>query len=497
MQLTGRKRPAAVTGCARTSGPRRKLLGRPFWRGTLRLTGLLVLLIVLLAPASADATFTAPFFYSPAARSASAHDLALDADGDAVAAWERFDGANVRIEVRARSKAGVLRSVQTLSIAGQDADSPRVAVDATGDALVVWSRPDGTGPFGGDGCVRIQARTRSAGGVLGPVLTLSPPGQNAFEFDVAVDADGDAVAIWNRSDGSSASCCRRIQARSLSAGGALGPVQVLTASGQHADSPRVAVDADGDAVAVWTRSDGVGVRVYARGRSAGGALGPVQIISQRNSDHPLASGLAPQVAIDAAGDAVIVWQRNDGTGPCGIPGCPKIEARARSAAGVLTSVQILTNTTRGGSSPQVAMDADGDALTVWRHVDATTDCSGTGCERIQERHRAAAGGLGAVLNLSPAGQNSFFPQVGIDADGDAVAVWQREGTSNRIQARRRTAAGALGLVQTLDTAGQFSTSPHVAVAGSGVALASWERFDDLGQCSGGSSCNRVEAAVGP
>jgi hypothetical protein len=497
MQRTRRNRPAAATGCARDSGPRRRLLGRPFRRRALRVPALLVLLIALLAPASSDAAFTAPFFYSPAARSVSTHDLALDADGDAVAVWERFDGANERIEARARSKAGVLGTVQTLSLAGQDAQSPRVAVDATGDAVVVWSRPDGIGPCSSDGCVRTQVRTRSVGGVLGPVLTLSPAGQNVFEFDVAVDADGDAVVVWNRSDGSSASCCRRIQARSLSAGGALGPVQVLTAAGQHADSPGVAVDADGDAVAVWTRFDGVGVRVYARARSAGGALGPVLIISKRNSDHPFAPGLNPEVAIDAAGDAVVVWQRSDGTGPCGAVGCPKIEARARSAAGVLTSVQILSNTTRGGSSPQVAVDGDGDALAVWEHFDATTDCSGGSCERIQARHRAAAGGLGAVLNLSPAGQDSFFPQVGMDADGDAVAVWQREGTSNRIQARRRTAAGALGLVQTLDTVGQFSTTPQVAVAASGVALASWERVDDLGQCFGGSSCNRVEAAKGP
>jgi hypothetical protein len=464
---------------------------RPFRHRALKLPGLLLLLIALLAPTTADAAFTAPFFYSPAARSANTHDLALDADGDAVAVWRRFDGTNDRIEARPRSKTGVLGTVQTLSPAGQDAQLPLVAVDATGDALVVWSRPDGTGPCSGDGCVRIQARTRSAGGVLGPVLTLSPAGQNAFEFDVAVDADGDAVVVWNRSDGSSTSCCRRIQARGLSAGGTLGPLQVLSAPGQHADAPRVAVDTDGDAVAVWQRFDGTALRVQARARSAGGALGPVLILSNQKAS-------SPDVAIDAGGDAVVVWQRPDGTGPCGIDGCPKIEAVARSAGGVVTSVQILTNTTRGGSSPQVAVDADGDALVVWRHVDATTSCGGGGCFRIQARARSAAGTLGAVLTLSPAGQNSDFPQVGIDADGDAVAVWQRfDGTSFRIQARTRPASGALGSVQTLSPAAHNSQNPHVAVAGSGVALASWERSDGLGQCSGGSSCNRVEAAVGP
>jgi hypothetical protein len=493
MQRTRRNRPTTVTIRARASGLRWRLLERVLWQRVLRLPALILVLIAVLAPATSNAAFTSPFFYSPAAQSSTQHDVALDASGDAVAVWQRFDGANTRIEARARSAGGVLSPMQTLSVAGQDANFPQVAVDAAGDAVVVWARKDGSGPCGSGGCVRIQARARSAGGVLGPVLTLSPAGQNSHDFDVAIDADGDAVAVWNRSDGSSGSCCRRIQARAISAGGVLGPVQVLSAPGQHADAPRVAVDADGDAVAVWTRFDGTAVRIQARARSAGGVLGPVQILSVGGQ-----SATAPQVAIDAGGDALFVWQRPDGTGPCGINGCPKVEAVARSAGGVLGPVQRLSNTPRGGSFPQVAVDADGDALAVWRALDATTNCSGGGCFRIQARARSAAGGLGTVLTLSTSGQNADFPQVGIDSDGDAVAVWQRfDGASFRSQARARTAGGALGAVQTLSPAGQNIVDPQVDVAATGIALASWERSDGLGQCFGGSSCTRVEAAVGP
>ena len=48
-------------------------------------------------------------------------------------------------------------------------------------------------------CNLAQARTRSTAGDLGPVATLSAPG--ASSVDVASDADGDAVVVWTRSNG--------------------------------------------------------------------------------------------------------------------------------------------------------------------------------------------------------------------------------------------------------------------------------------------------------
>jgi len=49
---------------------------------------------------------------------------------------------------------------------------------------------------------------------------------------------------------------------------------------------------------------------------------------------------------------------------------------------------------------------------------------------------AAGGGAGrawqAPINLSAAGQNAGAPQVGVDGQGDAVAVWRRFNRSNWI-----------------------------------------------------------------
>ena len=54
--------------------------------------------------------------------------------------------------------------------------------------------------------------------------------------------------------------------------------QDLSAAGQHAYDPQVAVDGQGNAIAVWQRSDGTNTIVQAAARAAGGvrrAAGPL------------------------------------------------------------------------------------------------------------------------------------------------------------------------------------------------------------------------------
>jgi hypothetical protein len=64
----------------------------------------------------------------------------------------------------------------------------------------------------------------------------------------------------------------------------------------------VALDADGDAVVAWYRLDTPRYQVEARTRSAAGNLGPIQILSE-----PDLYSTFPQVALDRDGDALVVW----------------------------------------------------------------------------------------------------------------------------------------------------------------------------------------------
>ena len=204
-----------------------------------------------------------------------------------------------------------------LSTGAGPVNQPQVAVDAGGNSVFVWQRWDTTTDCSGAPCLRIQTRSRSAAGVLGPIQTLSAAGRHSYLPQVAVDANGNAVFVWQRSDGTNL----RIQTRARSAAGTLSGTQTISAAGQSAEYPQLAVDASGNAVFVWERWDGASERIQARTRWANATLGSTQTLSATAQD-----AMFPQVAVDPSGHAVLAWEISDG-------GPERIQARTRSADG--------------------------------------------------------------------------------------------------------------------------------------------------------------------
>jgi hypothetical protein len=282
--------------------------------------------------------------------------VAVDNSGNAVVVWYRAIGPHYRVQLRTRA-AGAgpgLGPIETLSLAGQHSATPEVAVDADGDAVVVWRSHDGAN-------YRIQLRRRYADGTLGPVQNgVSLAGQNAFNPQVAVDPDGNAVIVWYAREGRN----WRIQARWHHLFGLWKPVQTLSAAGQDATAPQLAVDRHGNAVVVWQRNDGTNDRIQARTRFANGALGPVQNLSAAGENAE-----QPQVAADRDGNAVIVWRFGGASDY-------RIQARTRAMDGTLGPVQTLSEAGQDASFPQVAVRRGGavdKALAVWSRFDGTAD----------------------------------------------------------------------------------------------------------------------------
>jgi hypothetical protein len=166
-----------------------------------------------------------------------------------------------------RSAGGALSAVQDLSAAGQHGREPHVGVDPDGNAHFAWRRSDGTN-------FRAQMRRRAADGKLGLTVNLSSAGGNAFGPLVAVAPNGVAHFIWRRDDGSSASCCRILQTRRL-VGTSVDAVQDLSAAGQDAVFPEVAVDPNDNATFVWQRS----AVIQTRRRDSTGAFGATVNVS--------------------------------------------------------------------------------------------------------------------------------------------------------------------------------------------------------------------------
>jgi hypothetical protein len=295
-------------------------------------------------------TWTDPVDVSAVIGSVGTPQLALNEHGKAIAIWQHSTGGIGIIQASRLAFGGVWTTPTDLSNPGQDASFPQVAVDPAGNAVAVWERSNGTN-------IIIQAATFSSEGTTWTTpVNLSNPGQDARFPQVAVDSAGNAVAVWQRSDGTNTI----IQATTLPFGAATWTTPVnLSDPGQDASSSQVKVDPAGNAVAVWQRSDGTNTIIQAATFSFGGATWT----TAKNLSSPGQNATRPQIAVDTTGNAVAVWQRSDGTNTI-------IQAATLPFGGETWATPVdLSDPGQDSSLPQVAFNnAFGSVAVVWKSI---------------------------------------------------------------------------------------------------------------------------------
>ena len=210
--------------------------------------------------------------------------------------------------------------------------------------------------------VLASAGTARAAPIFKSAVNVSPAGQHGFEPQVVVDGSGNVHSVWSRSDGTAF----RIQYSTRTPSGPWSDPVSISGSGQDASEPQLDVDPSGNLLILWTRSDGANLRIQSTFKPLGGSFtAPVYI-----SDPAFDAG-EPRVDFDAAGKAVAVWSRSDGTTPdiC----CRRVQARIRTAGvnGAFQSPVTLSDPGQDGSDPQVdaGPDADANAVVVWTRSD--------------------------------------------------------------------------------------------------------------------------------
>ncbi len=348
------------------------------------------------------------------ANNASFPQVAFDASGNAFAVWRQYDGVAYTDIYANRFDAlsGTWGGAVLIDAGANDAISPQVAFDASGNAFAVWQQYDGA--YNSIYANRYDALS----GTWGGAVVIDAGANNADYPQVAFDASGNALVVWVQFDGVAYTdiYANRYDALSDSWGGAV----IIDTGANLVDSPQVAFDASGNAFAVWVQFDGTYFSIYANRYDAlsGTWGGAVEIGASANNAQ------YPQVAFDASGNAFAVWQRYDGA-------YNSIYANRYDAlSGTWLGSVLIDAGANAAFSSHVAFDASGNAIVVWKQSD------GTYYSIYANRYDAGTGWVGAVLIESGA-NNASFPQVAFDADGNAIAVWwQSDGTYNSIYANR-------------------------------------------------------------
>jgi hypothetical protein len=330
--------------------------------------------------------------------------VAVDRDGNALAAWLMNDSqGNTRVAVSDAGPGGSFGQPQILSDPGQPAFNPRVAVDRTGSAVVVWNRFDGT-------TTRVQELTRSENDEpFGDVQTLSPPGVPASNPEVGMEVPGEGVAIWLAQE-TSPPFAHYVQAANVFVGGSVGEPETISNRNLDADTAHLA--ANGRAIAAWreTRQNLVGQIATALGPGLGGAFEPDVVFEAQSGMDTF----EPRVGMDRFGRATLLWVE---TPPQATPGTNVVHQARTNRKGVFTSGGILESTD---------VDIIGAALGVARAGNAVATWVAEPSTGVSEVHAAArtrrSRQFGPPETISPPGVFGSAPSVATNRRV-GIAVW--------------------------------------------------------------------------
>jgi hypothetical protein len=344
--------------------------------------------------------------------------VSMDARGNFVVVFhsELQDGNYAGIFARRYEATGAAAGpevqVNTFTTNGQF--NPAVASDAAGNFVVAWES------FGQDGSDMgiFGQRFDAAGAPRGAefrVNTHTPDDQDAAA--VASDASGNFVVVWQSrtQDGSQYGVfAQRYDAAGAPRGGEF---RVNTTTGQSQLGPQVASDANGNFVVVWQSPDGYGYGIFAQRYASSGA--PLGVEFRVNGYTSYTQG-RPDVASGPAGDFVVTWISLHDEHDFGV------FAQRFDAQGSPQGAELHVNTFTTGTqtAPRVAMDSAGNVVIVWEG--AGQDGSGQGV--FAQRYDASGAVRGAEFRVNPfTTGDQGEPEVARDATGNFTVVWTSAG----------------------------------------------------------------------
>ncbi len=299
---------------------------------------------------TADRTWGTAELIETEAGSAEDPQIAFDSSGNAIAVWFQFDATSDNILARRfdGTNWGTAGLIETDN-AG-DAYGPQIAFDSSGNAIAVWYQYDG-------GRTDIWANhfDGTSWGTAGLIETDNAG--DAWNAQIAFDSSGNAIAVWQQKDSSSRwnIWANHFDGTSWDTAGL-----IETDNAGNAEFPQIAFDSSGNAIAVWQQSNGSLYSIWAR-RFNGTSWDTTAELSETGNAGGDAGGA--QIAFDSSGNALAVWYQDDGSGRT------DIWANRFNGTIWDTAKLIETDNAGDAGGAQIAFDSSGNAIAVWQQKD--------------------------------------------------------------------------------------------------------------------------------
>lgn len=323
-----------------------------------RAVAIAVASLVLLSPTALASTWEAPVVVAPAPTTGTSNSwspqIAADAKGNLTALWagDGPSGFGVYTASRTASLTGTWSAPARLGATPSPRDL-RIAVNASGQAVAGWRDSFPTVP---NATERLVAVTRTAAGSWS-AATSFPSVQTEYNgYQLEIDAAGRSMGVWSNDAGAAFGSITQ----TLGSAPLLDQVGPATSTNADGGTPfDLAIDAAGQATVLYV--DATGLAIYSATRVSGAPWQAPQLVdqwtAQNDADRTLGS---PRLAVNASGQAAAVWLRRDG-GWYGVHGATRPAGGAWRPSTALAPVTIQ----RFVFTADVGIDAAGNATAVW------------------------------------------------------------------------------------------------------------------------------------
>lgn len=379
------------------------------------MNGLKKILFLLILMFSPSASLLAIAFPTPPVQISQTNtnndqQVASDGHGNGAAVWTIVKTGFNGVQISTYNAVSMQWSVPfDLSPNLETTSQPAVAEDPNGNIVVAWI--NNTQQV-------IQARVFTAAtATWSGVFDLSPVDATASNPLAAMDANGNATVVWLSALSANVQSSNYDHiSQTWSAA-----IPINTGSVQ-AQNLALAKAQNGNAIATWF--DATSVNIQAAAYLA--ATNAWTFFSNISDARTPQAGLGPKVATDGDGNGFVVW---GGEVPS-FPPTTGIAGAVYNLSSALWSAPVVifkpdSSVSETADSPEVAQNALGDIIVVWR------ESSSSGAGPIQARtYIDDLGSWSPALNNSPISISSAGatePQVAIGTCGNGIAVWRLSG----------------------------------------------------------------------
>ncbi len=339
-------------------------------------------------------------------------------------------------------------NARLIELGNEFAIKPQLAMDGPNSAMLLFSRYNGA-------AYDLWAKRFDDKSWFPAILIETLP-ESVWDYRIAT-SQGKAIAVWRQNDGEKRS--DDIWA-SYFDGGIWHLSERINTSDRMVAEPRIAMDDDGNAFAVWVDRDTDQYNILTR-KFDGTHWSTETRIGREIRTPRFFFTIAPEIAMESSGKAIVVWTYENGAGY----GIRSNRFNGRNWGRAAR----LQEETRSVYFPQVAMDETGSAIAAWYRVD----------DIFAKRFDGVSWGETVALDGSIT--EVFYPRIAMDGSGNAMVVWEQDNypDTNHLWARFFDGT-SWGAAELLETSVPYTNRHQIAMDESHTAIAVWTQSD--GEC---------------